>query len=164
MTAKEKQLDFIKVYLKPTLKQFFYKTAGQTWWKDKGDFFTLINLQNFSWNSKDAVDFCFNTGIVLKVEIKDTNDINKKPMTVYLREGFYLPAERKEHKYRNKTGYEITNQTDIGQFISELKIDFEQYILPYLENLNTLEDCLSCFGEITFWGDNLKRVIKDSNI
>ncbi len=28
-------------------------TPGQTWWKDKGNFFNFINLQNYSWNSKD---------------------------------------------------------------------------------------------------------------
>ncbi|MBZ4033182.1 DUF4304 domain-containing protein [Flavobacterium sp. 17A] len=57
MNAKEKQLEFIKSYLKPTLKNLEYKTSGQTWWKDKGDFYTLINLQNFSWNTKDRVNF-----------------------------------------------------------------------------------------------------------
>ena len=62
MTGKEKQKELIKNYLKPTLKDYGYKTSGQTWWKDKGEFFTLINLQNFSWNNKDNVDFCFNIG------------------------------------------------------------------------------------------------------
>ena len=49
MTAKEKQAYIIKIYLKPTLKTFGYQTSGQTWWKDKGDFFNFINLQNYSW-------------------------------------------------------------------------------------------------------------------
>lgn len=73
MTAKEKQTYFIKTYLKPTLKTFGYQMSGQTWWKDKGDFFTLINLQNFSWNSKDKVDFCFNIGVALKAIMKDVD-------------------------------------------------------------------------------------------
>ena len=71
MTAKEKQAYIIKIYLKPTLKTFGYQTSGQTWWKDKGDFFNFINLQNYSWNSKDSVDFRFNIGIALKATIKD---------------------------------------------------------------------------------------------
>ena len=66
MTAKEKQTEFIKNYLKPTLKKFGYLTSGQTWWKDKGEFFNVVNLQNYSWNSKDSVDFRFNIGIALK--------------------------------------------------------------------------------------------------
>jgi hypothetical protein len=71
MTAKEKQIKFIKLYLKPILKQNGYQTAGLTWWKDKGEFFNVINLQNYSWNSKDNVDFRFNIGIALKATVKD---------------------------------------------------------------------------------------------
>ena len=47
----------MKSYLKPTLKKHGYQTSGQTWWKDKGDFFNVINLQNYSWNSKESIDF-----------------------------------------------------------------------------------------------------------
>ena len=116
MTAKDKQTEFIKTYLKPTLKNIGYHTSGQTWWKDKGDFFTLINLQNFSWNSKDNVDFCFNIGVAVKATMKDNE--KKKPtvhdLTVYLREGFYLPDRRKEYKYRNKTGYKLRQDTDMN--------------------------------------------------
>lgn len=70
-------MEIIKTYLKPTLKQFGYQTSGQTWWKDNGDFFTLINLQNFSWNSKDSVDFCFNIGVAVKATMTDKT--KKKP-------------------------------------------------------------------------------------
>ncbi|MCH7658849.1 MAG: DUF4304 domain-containing protein [Bacteroidetes bacterium] len=50
MTTKEKQAEFIKSYLNPTLNHFGYRKSGQIWWKDKGDFFNVINLQNYSWN------------------------------------------------------------------------------------------------------------------
>lgn len=52
MNAKEKQTEFIKGYLKPKLKDEGFGTSGQTWWKNKGDFFIVINLQNSQWNSK----------------------------------------------------------------------------------------------------------------
>lgn len=166
MTAKEMQTEFIKTYLKPTLKNFGYQTSGQTWWKDKGDFFALINLQNFSWNNKDSVDFCFNIGVALKVTMKDTG--KKKPtvhdLTVYLREGFYLPDNRQEYKFKNKTGYTLTDQADLNDFVTELKSDFENYILPYLDKLNSVQDCIDSFGDITFWGDNLKRVIEENKL
>ena len=104
MTAKEIQTEFIKTFLKPSLKSLGYQTNGQTWWKDKGDFFTLINLQNFSRNSKDSVDFCFNIGVALKATMKDTD--KKKPtahdLTVYLREGFYLPDTDKNINSKTK--------------------------------------------------------------
>ena len=106
MPAKEIQTEFIKTYLKPALKSFGYLTSVQTWWKDKGDFFILINLQNFSWNSRDNVDFCFNIGIVLKATMKDPN--KKKPtvydLDVYLREGFYLPKIERNINIKIKQG------------------------------------------------------------
>ena len=166
ITAKDKQVEFIKAYLKPTLKDNGYKTSGQTWWKDKGDFFTLINLQNFSWNSNENVNFCFNIGVVLKVTMKDIN--KKKPtvydLTVYLRENSYLPDYRQEYKFRNKTGYFLTEKTDLNEFTTELEIDFSEYILPTLDKLNSLQNCVDKFNDITFWGDNLKRVITENKL
>jgi hypothetical protein len=166
MTAKEKQTEIIKTYLKPTLKQFGYQTSGQTWWKDKGVFFTLINLQNFSWNSKDSVDFCFNIGIAVKATMTDKT--GKKPtvhdLNVYLREGFYLPDDRQEYKYKNKTGYTLTDKMNMDDFKNEMKSDFENHIIPFLDKLNSLQDCLDNFGQIEFWGPNLKKVIRENNL
>jgi hypothetical protein len=166
MTAKEKQTDFINTCLKPTLKNVGYQTSGQTWWKDKGDFFTLINLQNFSWNSKDSVDFCFNIGVAIKATMTDTD--KKKPtvhdLTVYLRESYFLTDVRKDYKFRNKTGYVLNEQTDLNDFIAELKFDFENSILPTLDKLNSLQNCVDKFGGITFWGENLKKVIAENKI
>ncbi|GAB2980937.1 hypothetical protein GCM10027049_15730 [Mucilaginibacter puniceus] len=163
MLAKEIQLHFIKNYLKPTLKLWGYKTTGQTWWKDKGEFYIIIKLQNFSWNSKNSVDFCFNIGVGVKAAsiVKSPTAYN---LDVYLREGFYLPNEREENLYRNSTGYILVDDIDENNFIHELKIDFEQYILPYLESLQTIKDCLDKYGNVTFWGDNLKKAISKNNI
>ncbi|WP_433779001.1 DUF4304 domain-containing protein [Flavobacterium anhuiense] len=161
MDAKEKQLEFIKIYLKPTLKDFGYKTSGQTWWKDKGEFYTLINLQNFSWNTKNEVNFCFNIGIVLKSEIKD---VTKKPkiydVIVHLRENSYLSDKNDKHSFRNKTGYLLENHTDMTDFYKELKSDFENFVLPKLEKLNSLQDCIDNFGKIPFFGERLINAIK----
>lgn len=162
MTAKEKQ----NVFIKPQLKIAGYQISGQTWWKEKEEFFTVINLQNFSWNDKDNVDFCFNIGIALKANLRDKE--KEKPtahdLTVYLREGFYLPKERKENGFRNKSGYILKTEMDFEEFAEEIVSDFSNHILPYLEGINTPKDCISHFGEITFWGENLKRVIRENNI
>jgi hypothetical protein len=166
MNAKEIQTEVIKNYLKPMLKDKGYKLNGQTWWKDKGDFFVIINLQNFSWNSRDKVDFCFNTGTKLKAEMNEKE--KKKPtphgLIPYLREGFYLPTSRKIYKYRNQTGYTLTILADLNEVINELKLDFEKYILPYLDSLNSIQDCLDKFGDLPFWGDNLKKTIEANKL
>ena len=163
MTGKEIQKEVIKVYLKPTLKDYGFKTSGQTWWKDKGEFFTLINLQNFSWNNMDSVDFCFNIGIAIKANVKNIDKPTVHDLTVYLREDFYL-SHRLFNKFRNKTGYTITDKTNLENFIKSIKTDFEDKIIPFLENLNSIKDCIDKYGEVKFWGDNLKKVINEHKI
>lgn len=161
MTAKEKQNIFIKTYLKPKLKEWGYQTSGHTWWKDKGDFFNVINLQNYSWNTKYEVDFRFNIGIALKATLKD---INKKKATyndliVHLDEGAFLP-NRKKRRFGDNQGYSITDRTNLIDFKNSLGKDFEIHILPKIEKPITLSDCIEFYGKITFWGDNLRREIK----
>ena len=165
MTAKEKQTEFIKSYLKPTLKQNGYQTSGQTWWKDKGDFFNVINLQNYSWNSKSNVDFRFNIGIALKATVKDEQKkkATYNDLTTHLDEGTFLP-DRKNRKFGNNQGYFITENTNFDEFIIAMKTDFEIYILPRLEEPKTLADCIKFYEEDPFWGDNLKRVITENKL
>lgn len=165
MTAKEKQTEFIKSYLKPTLKQNGYQTSGQTWWKDKGDFFNVINLQNYSWNSKDSVDFRFNIGIALKVTLKDAQKkkATYNDLTTHLDEGTFLP-DRKNRKFGDNQGYSINDKTNIEQFIAALKTDFETYILPRLEEPKNLADCVKFYERFPFWGDNLKKVIGENKL
>jgi hypothetical protein len=165
MTAKEKQTEFIKSYLKPTLKKFGYQTSGQTWWKDKGDFFIVINLQNYSWNSKENVDFRFNIGIALKAMLKDEQKkkATYNDLVTHLDEGVFL-LDRKNRKFGNNEGYSIKTDTDIKEFINALKTDFEIYILPNIDKPNSLADCIEFYSQFPFWRDNLKRIIKENNI
>jgi hypothetical protein len=148
MTAKEKQTEFIKPYLKLTLKQNGYQTSGQTWWKDKSDFFSIINLQNYSWNSKECVDFRFIIGIALKATVKDEQ--KKKAtyngLTTHLDEGTFFP----DRKIGNNQGYSITDNTNFNKFIVAMKTDFETYILPGLEEPKTLADCIKFYGQFPF--------------
>jgi hypothetical protein len=162
MTAKEKQKEFIKMYLKPNLKEWGYLTSRQTWWKDKGQFFNVINLQNYSWNTKDSVDFRFNIGIALKATVKDSKGkkATYNDLTVHLDEGTFLP-DRKNRKFGNNQGYSITEKTDLNEFLKSITFDFEKYILPKLDRMESLKDCLEYYEKFPFWGDNLKRMITE---
>jgi hypothetical protein len=166
MTAKEKQAEFIKTYLKPTLKQNGYQTSGQTWWRNQGDFFIIINLQNYSWNDKENVDFRFNIGIGLTVTLRDAEKkkAGNSDLTVHVSENFYLSKDKNKDKHKNKTGYFIKSDTDLQDFKIELSNDFETAILPKLDSLKTLRDCIDFYGSLTFWITNLKRLIAEQNL
>lgn len=158
MNAKEKQKEVVTKILKPLLKKWGYKTAGQNWWKINGEFFNVINLQNFSWNIKDKVDFCFNFSTGL------SKTISKKPRVVihdgitYQRERSFLPNTKTSH--RDNIGYHITTQTDTEALGKEIKKDFEFTILPKLDSLNSVSNLLNFYKEGVF-ADGLRVALKN---
>jgi len=164
MTAKEIQIEFIKTYLKPTLKLYGYKTSGQTWWKNMNDFFIVINLQNSQWNSKEELSFCLNIGVALTERLadKEKRKATYNDMAVQTREDTYLPKERIEIK-KDKggwLGYVITDTTNVQDFIDYFRIDLEDNILKRLDELKTLKDCVEFYEKVEFWGNNLKKSIE----
>ena len=168
MTAKEIQIEFIKKYLKPTLKLNGYKTSGQTWWKNMGDFFIVINLQNSQWNSKEEISFCLNIGVALteKLADKDKKKASYFDIATNLREDAYLTKERQKIK-KNKggwLGYKITDTTNLSEFIEYFRIDLEDNILKRLDELKTLKDCVSFYEKYEFWGNNLKLLIEECRL
>lgn len=158
MNAKEKQKEIVTKTLKPLFKKWGYKTAGQNWWKINGDFFNVINLQNFSWNTKDKVDFCFNFSTGL------SKTITKKPRVAihdgitYQREPSFLPDIKTSH--RDRLGYHITAQTNIEALNDEIGKDFEFTILPKLDSLNSVDALLGFYKEGVF-ADSLKVALKN---
>jgi len=168
MTAKEIQTEFIKTYLKPTLKEYEFKTSGQTWWKNMGDFFIVINLQNSQWNRKEELSFCLNIGVALTKRLADKE---KKKATYFdiatlLREDAYLTVERqlKKKEKGGWLGYKITDSINVNDFISDFRIDLEDNILKQLNQLKTLKDCVIFYEKFDIWGNNLKKQIKECGL
>ncbi|WP_147377249.1 DUF4304 domain-containing protein [Mangrovibacterium diazotrophicum] len=161
MTAKDKQIEFIKSYLKPKLKEEGFRTSGQTWWKMKDDFFIVINLQNSQWNSKEEMSFCFNIGVGLTANLTDKKKVTHFDNLTPLREDSYLSKNRKKHKFRKEgwLDYLMTEKTDLNDFTKELKIDFEEDILPKLNGLQNIKDCLEFYRQFDIWGSNLQRKV-----
>jgi hypothetical protein len=161
MTAKETQAHILKVCLKPLLKNSGYRTSNLNWWKEQGDIVVAINLQNFSWNTRDSIDFCFNIGIGFKAIIG-----NEKPTilnsTITLREGSFI--QNRPHEFRDHTGYRLGSHSSTEGFMIELNKDFTQFILPKLESLRTVQDCLIEFGSLDFWGEHLRATLRKYNL
>lgn len=162
MTAKENQEILIKTYLKPLLKENGYKTMGYNWWKKNENFYWVINLQNFSFNTKDKVDFCFNIGIALEKLIADKT--NKKitgyDIAIPCREQSFIFKNRQEHKFRKNLGFHIESNTNMEAFKTEFIIDFEKNILPILESLNSIEKCIDFYDKMPLWKDTFRKLVE----
>jgi hypothetical protein len=167
-TSKDIQKEFIKTYLKPTLKEHGYKTSGQTWWKSMGDFFIIINLQNSQWNSKEELSFCLNIGVALteKLADKEKKKVTHFDIATPVREDAYLTEERRQIKKEKGgwLGYKITDTTNINDFIIDFKIDLEENILEQLDQLKTIKDCVLFYEKFDFWGKNLKQQIEECGL
>ncbi|MEZ5003312.1 MAG: DUF4304 domain-containing protein [Chitinophagales bacterium] len=164
-TAKDIQADFIKSYLKPVLKADGFNTNGLTWWKNKGDFFVVINLQNSQWNRYAELSFCLNIGVALTEKLADKQ---KRKATYYdlaaqVREDAYMTEEREQaKKFKDGwIGYRITDKTNLSEFIMDFKIDLEDNILKILNSFESLDDCIAFYQQFEFWGENLKRQIEE---
>jgi hypothetical protein len=164
-SAKEKQKEFIKLYLKPTLKAWGYQTSGQIWWKDKGDFFVVIALANSSYNLAEHVSFWFNITLAIASKLKDP--IKKKVssrdvISLGIYETTYLPKDRHKHLFRDNRYIHLKEDTNLAEFIAEMKIDFEKEILPCLEKLQTLNDWVVFYESTRPHDGFLKQMILGS--
>ena len=159
MTSKDFQKEVIVEILKPLFKKWGYKTNGQHWWKVTGDFFQVICLQNFSWNTRDSVDFCFNFSTGLLKDISGKTKVTTHDGITYTRECTFLSG--KETRNRNKLGYHLTPRTDINNFKNEIKCDFEGLILPKLDSLNSADALLSFYRE-GFFADRLRQALNNN--
>jgi hypothetical protein len=167
VTSKDIQKEFIKTYLKPILKEHGYKTSGQTWWKDKGDFF-IVNLQNSSFNSKEELSFCLNIGVALteKLADKEKRKASYFDLATHVREDAYLTEERLLAKKNQGgwLGYKITDKTELREFINDFKIDFEENILRILNGFKSLSDCVAFYDKFGSWTSGLKRQIEECGL
>ena len=161
MNAKEKQTKFIKLHLKPFLKSRDYKNSNQTWWKDRGDFYNVINLQNFSWNSKDKIDFIFNLGIELKATLKDRTlkKVTHFDCVTHLGDVAFLP-DSKNRRFGSNLGYEIKSETDLDDFMISFFNDFSNYVLPKFEEPSNLKELIDFYKRFEFWGTQLEKQIE----
>lgn len=154
MTAKEKQLTFIKDSLKELLKNEGYKTSGNKWWKLNGPFFNFIELQNFSWNSQNSVDFCFNFTTGLTSDIKNADKPTIHDGIPYIRESYFKVTESDYWKGAN--GYHIDDKTDLNKFTEPVLNDFKSLIIPKF-SLLTNKESIARFYSDEFWGPRVKQ-------
>ncbi len=168
VTSKDIQKEFIKTYLKPTLKEHGYKTGGQTWWKNMGDFFIVINLQNSVGNSKEELSFCLNIGVALTARLADKEKMKASynDIAIHLGEDAYLTEERIELKKSKGgwLGYKITDKTNVLEFIDYFKIDLESHILKILNEQKTIKDCVSFYDQFEFWRNNFRKQVEECGL
>jgi hypothetical protein len=154
MTCKELQAEVLKDSLYPFLGAHGFRRSRDASWRWRGEFGEIIHLQNFSWNSKDSVDFCFNIGIAIRPT--EPKQLNYDDLQVHLRQESFLPSGSAE-MHRNKQGYSL-NSKSAPTFGQSLLSDFRHHILPKLDALATLDAWEDFLDNAPFWKENLRSI------
>ena len=132
-------------YLNPLFKlNGFIKERGNNWSKVNGEIFIRIEMQKSRSRIGKEVSFRFYLKMC-PMEINQTNEIEmafeKRSYCVEFED--VLPKERKLFKFKNHGWlgwYVIFRENACGQLLNEeLKIDFENYIIPVVNKLNSNE-------------------------
>ena len=102
----------------------------------------------------------------MTAKLKDTEKkkAGYNDLSIHVKESFHLPDNRQEHKYKSNVGYSPKSDTDFENFKKEMSYDFENGILPKRNTLKTLKNWVDFYGSLTFWGDNLQRIISEKNL
>ncbi|MDR2221473.1 MAG: DUF4304 domain-containing protein [Flavobacteriaceae bacterium] len=141
----------VSEYLSPLLKSNgFTKGRGNNWTRTNGDIFSRITIQKSKSRVEKEVSFRFYLHICPDGIQNTKVIIDNKAMDWIFNEQSYaiefedvLSKERKVFKFNNHGWlgwYVIFRENACDQLLNdELKVDFENYILPVVDKINTLD-------------------------
>lgn len=141
----------LKDYLIPLFKNNGYsKERGNSWTKVNGEILIKISIDKAKSRMDKEVAFRFYIAMC-PVVIKDVKverngrigDWTWDERSFTLQEEYFLPKERQEYKLKNHGylgWYVIFRENACDKLLNdELKVDFEHYLLPFLEEIKTEE-------------------------
>lgn len=131
----------IKDTITPLFKAKEFKKKGNNFAKVFPDFAWVVNIQNSKWNTKEEIEFIFNTGIFS----------DKVFGTFYKSEPPQFPTEIfsvlrlsvTELKGHSDEWYKLTSTTEIEEVKRQVQRDIEHVIFPHFEQFQTIEDLIN---------------------
>lgn len=125
------------------LKPLGFKKKSYNFYLKNLDLGQIINIQKSSFYSKDQIRFTINTGIFVPEYWIGLFYNSGKEIPIFPTEPECLIRQRiGKLRNQNDTWYEVDETTDEKELIIEMKINLENYILPYFEQTKTKEGFL----------------------
>lgn len=147
MNALEKYDQLYKDFVVPYFKERGFRTPASNFYIDLGDFRKIVQFQKSQFNSRDHVKFTINVGIFDKLANEEFSDRpygkklkSPRPCDCILekRIGGLLPAHLDKW-------YQLDENTSIEEVKRNLENDITNYLLPYLNQFNSLEDVVNAY-------------------
>ena len=120
------------------LKPLGFKKKGNNFYIARQDLGQIINIQKSSFYSKEHIRFTINTGLFLPEYWQGLYYNEGKEVPVFPTEPECLIRNRiGALKKQHDTWYDVKEHTDEGKLILEMRLNIENYILPYFERINS---------------------------
>lgn len=143
-TVSENKFDkIIKDGFHEVLKALSFKKKANNFYLKLDTLGQIINVQKSAWGNKNNIDFTINTGIFVPEYWLAFYDFSNKGLPDYPTEPECLIRKRiGTLRNQHDTWYHIKENTDEEQLIVEMRKNLTEFILPYLDRLNSTEKML----------------------
>lgn len=130
----------IKDDITPLFKAKGFKKKGNNFVKIFSDFAWTVNIQSSKWNTKEDVEFTFNTGIFTD---KLFGPFYKESPPKFPTEvNSVLRLRISELKDEPGTWYKIGLSSDLDEVKREVQSDLQNVIFPHFDKFQTIEDVI----------------------
>ena len=131
----------IKEGFTPVLKPLSFKKKALNYYRRLAEVGHIINIQKSSYGDRDNIKFRVNLGVFeprfwAGSHIGQLPDYPTEPVCL-------IRKTINDLRGRKDLWYEIHNYTDEQKLIKEIQEDIQQYILPFFDQLDSVEKILS---------------------
>lgn len=147
MESKEKKEIILRDVVKSELKKADYQISGSTYHALRNDCRVIVNVQSSRFNSAaTGYSFWFNISTIpAEIPLKELK--YRMAEFSFIRESLLLPDCGYLHPYRNGADYCIDGyksyqpqNMDVEKIRDYIQMDLQKYILPQLEEVQSLSD------------------------
>ncbi|GKU84156.1 DUF4304 domain-containing protein [Niallia sp. NCCP-28] len=140
MIMQDALKQLIKDEIAPLFKAKGFKKKGNNFAKMFSDFAWTVNIQSSKWNTKEEVEFTFNTGIFTDKIFGPyyQTEPPKFPTEIHSVLRFHIS----ELKNEPHTWYRIDLSSDLDEVKREVRSDIQKVIFPYFEKFQTINEVM----------------------
>ena len=156
----------VKEGFTPLLKPLSFKKKALNYYRRLAEVGHIINIQKSSYGDRDHIRFRINIGIfepkfwAVRYDFKHTGQVPDYPTEPVC----LIRKTINDLRGRKDLWYEIHNYTDEQKLIKEIQEDIQQYILPFFDQLDSVEKIFSAlekdpylldmpFAPLIFYGE-----------
>ena len=150
----------------PLLKPLSFKKKALNYYRRLAEVGHIINIQKSSYGDRDNIRFHINIGIfepkfwAVRYDFKHTGQVPDYPTEPVC----LIRKTINDLRGRKDLWYEIHNYTDEQKLIKEIQEDIQNYILPFFDQLNSVQKIFSAlekdpylldmpFAPLIFYGE-----------